>query len=514
LSYRFWGNRTLNESTAKWWALIGLGLAIFILNVDMTIVNVALPIIGQHFKASIIELQWINNVYLLSMACSVIIMGKLADIHGSKKVFCYGILIFFTGSLIAGISPNTFLLILGRIIQGIGMAMSFPIAVVLANRLFLPHQRSMAIGILITFTGIGQALGPTLGGFITEFWGWRFAFLINLPICLITFFLILYFCNKDVLPSIKRGIHYFSASLLALALILWLLAFNQLANWGADSVGFITCIVVGLILLIALVLLQTRLKDPLINLKIFKNRTFSVINIIRPLFQYAFTAIIFILPLYLQNILGFNPFDSGLIILISTVVMGIVGPFTGRVIPHTGVRLPIMIAQFFGIVGFLLLLFNGAQLNWPALVIGLCLIGADVGIMFSATNYTAVNSVEESVRGMGFGVFVTVAFFFSALGVALSGTILSTLSLNKFNALLASNNLQIDVGSLRSVISGAHPITNLSSWLPVDKLQTIKPLVVQSFSRAFHAILIVLALLSCFALIAASFLKELDQKKS
>ncbi len=484
----------------QWVALAGLCLATFILNIDLTVVNIVLPILGRIFKASIMQLQWVNNIYLLSLACSVIPMGKVADIYGHKRVFCYGVIIFALGSLLVGLSPSIPFIISARVIQGIGMAMAFPMAVVLANRIFSGHQRSLALGILVTSAGIGQAVGPTLGGFISEFFGWRYAFLINLPICFASFLLIFYACAKDKTLNKKKNIHYLSVALITAGLSLILLAVNQVKRWGATSTPFLACIASGLVLLILVLYTQRKIKNPLIDLTIYHSRNYAAITIGRALFQFNFAAIIFILPIYLQNILGYSPAISGLIILISTITMAIIGPLTSRFIKHYGIRPPILVAQAFAIIGYGLFTLSGAELHFTSFIIGLCLIGMNVGLTFSSTNYVAVNSVDESMRGLGFGVFVTVTFFLSALGVALSGATIAGFALHKLKLLFASHHISLPAAQFQNAISGAHPIYTSSS--------TLKPLLLQAFLYGFHGLLWIYVTIACASFMAFCFLRK------
>ncbi len=498
----------MNRNLVSSLALFGLGLTILILNIDLTIVTVALPIIGRFFQASMTQLQWVNNVYLLVFASTVILVGKISDIVGAKKVFCSGIVIFFLGSAIAGFAPNIPLLIIGRIFQGIGMAQSFPMAIILANRIFPPEKRSVAIGILITFTGVGQAIGPTIGGFITQFASWRYVFLVNLPICVVCCLLVFYFCSRDEITLKEKYVDYFSAIILALALILYLFAFNEINHWGVGSGLFISCLAIATVLMGLFIILQKRCPYPLVDLSIFNQSSFSLICVVRLLFQYTFVALIFVLPLYLQNILQFEPSHVGLILLTSTVVMGIVGPITGKAVTRFGVRKLIIISQFASVLGYLLFLFSGDTISWVTFLLGLMLIGVNVGVMFSASNYAAVNVVAPQQQGVGYGVFITIAFFSGAIGVGLSGAMLSAIGLHHFTQTVAAQHMNLSSQLFEPVISGAHNISYVKKIVSPDLVPIVSGWVKSSFVVAYHDVIAIMLILSLVALIISFFLRE------
>ena len=208
---RFMDNNSCEDQYKyKWITLTGLGMAMIVLNLDMTIVNLAIPILGKIFNANISTLQWIINIYTLVFGASVILTGKLADKYGHKKMFLFGVTSFFIGSLIAGFSPDISIIIVGRLFQGIGMAATFGMVFILAAYSFPKKQRGIATGILIVFTGAGQAFGPTLGGLIVTYSSWRWCFLLNVPFCILSFILVYFACKKDLGDSHIK-IHYPSA---------------------------------------------------------------------------------------------------------------------------------------------------------------------------------------------------------------------------------------------------------------------------------------------------------------
>ena len=185
----------------KWFTLLGLFFAIIVLNLDFTIVNLAIPTLGKAFHAPLSLLEWIVNIYPLTFAACVILTGKLADKYGHKKIYLFGITFFLIGSIIAGFAPGPILILIGRILQGVGMAGTYGMMFILAAEAFPANQKGFATGILIIGTGVGQALGPTVGGLMVEYWSWRWCFLINIPFCILSILLVYFACAKDKLTS-------------------------------------------------------------------------------------------------------------------------------------------------------------------------------------------------------------------------------------------------------------------------------------------------------------------------
>jgi EmrB/QacA subfamily drug resistance transporter len=491
-----------SNTQRKWWALIGLGLALAIVNLDMTIVNLTLPILGEQFKANMATLQWINNIYSLSVAALVILTGKLADQYGQRTTFLCGISLFFLGSLIASISPDVNGIILGRLFQGIGMAATFGMIFVLVTQAFPEHQHGLAVSMLIIFTGVAQAIGPSAGGFIVQHWGWRWAFLINLPLCVISFIFVRFACHKDQGKQ-SLNIHYPSAALFSLALFLMIWAFNQCEQWGLNSPLFYVILGTGLALFFWLCHLQKKLTHPFLDKSLYSHKTYLAISCIRPFFQFNFGAFLFILPLYLQNVRGDTPSQCGLTLLMMTVFVAVASPIAGKLNDRFGPERPIITAHLLSCIGFGSLLLAPAPIHGIPFAIGLVCIGANIGIMFSSTNYAAVRSAPAHKKGVGFGTFTAIIFFAHSLGVSFAGYLLSAVSQSHFLSQLKTQSWTLGAHNIKDInpfINGAHPLKSIVTLAPAHA-QGIIGLAQHAFDFAFRTSIALMLLFSVIGLL-------------
>ncbi len=497
----------------KWWALLGFGLSVTVLNLDFTIVNLALPVIGNIFRINLTNLQWINNSFFLASTCITLLAGHFADQHGRRRIYLMGMAIFFIGSLLASIALNPWMIVAGRTLQGLGIGAAFPMTLILVGESFPEYQRGMAMGLLSTFTGLSQAAGPTVGGFIVQLLGWRWAFIINLPICPLVMFIIWKKCQAGLQTSSHpRPLHLPSVILLMVSLIAILTALNQMHQWGLGSPVFLLTLGGGILVLAGVLLQQSRLRHPWIDLSLFHNATFAAINIIRPIFQFIFFGFYFILPLYLQNFLGYSPAQTGLIILLMSAVMGILSPLVGRIIDRVGVRQPMIAAHCCMILGFCILTFTSAHLNILILGLGLIGMGICTGIMFPASNFTAISCLPPEKKGLGMGIFTTTAGLTTSMGIAISGAILSIVSTSHFNQALGRIGLNslTHQASLENIVTGAHPFSLLQSLYP-QQAAVLTPLAQHSFLQAFHWVMILYAGLGLIGLLLCRRLTPLSR---
>lgn len=474
-------------------------MALVLLNLDLTVVNLALPVLGKNFHASLSLLQWVNNIYSLTFAALVMLAGKLADRYGHRLIYLYGVSFFFLGSLVGGVAPNIFVLIIGRLLQGVGMAGTFGMVFILANAAFPPEKRSYAVGLLVVFVGVAQAIGPTFGGFIVGHCGWQYAFLINLPFCIISFVLVRWACSANTAQS-SSSIHYISGSLFILAFFVLVGAFNEVAQWGLSSNLFLTAFALGVLLYFSAMLWQRKLSEPFFDLKLFENKVYRLTNFIRPLFQFNFGAFFFILPLYLQNIAGMSPSKAGLIMLIMTIPLAISSYITGKLnakLHHKKTLLVAHLAALFGYVIFALAPI--APINWLLFSFALILIGINVGMMYSTTNFIVIKNLPDNKKGVGFGFFSANAYFFYSIGVAIAGSLVTTIAMNHFHDLVSHSNMAGQSFAIQSYVNGARPVSDMTQLYPAHATQLLN-FAMDSFARGFATVMWIFASFSILGL--------------
>jgi len=492
-----------NENNHKWWIVIAMSIMMFMLNVDLTIVNLALPAISKELHTSLSELQWVINGFMLACAMFTVMGGKLGDIFGHRKIFLIGVIIFTIASATAGFANDEWTLIISRVGQGLGAALSFPLIGVITFAAVPEQQKGAALGLMATTIGIAQAIGPSLGGVIIKFLNWHWIFFVNIPIGIFTVILTLIVCPKYILAITRKSIDYKGATLLAISLLFILLALNEAQNWGLFSRLFLTCFLGGIILLILFIFIESKIRNPFIHLNIFTNKMFSVVSFVRATTAYSFFVILFFVVLYLQNIEQHSALFSGLLLLFLTITFGVLSSVCGTVMDRVGTRKPILFGTMLLSIIFLILTQLGI-LPIYMLAFLLFLTGICLAILLTGTNIIALSVVPKQQIGAASGVFFTIALVGSMFGVAISGTIMAMRSSHYLTRQLLLNNIHITQSKMRlltQMANGSHSITKLAANFTPAMVQKLTPIIQQSFLHAFFSVALV-----CVGLAIISFL--------
>ncbi|WP_298773339.1 MFS transporter [uncultured Shewanella sp.] len=495
----------------RWWLLSGLGLGLMIINLDVTIINLALPVIGDVFSATLSQLQWINNIYLIAMGGLMVTTGKLGDRFGHKLIMMLGVTIFLVGSLLASFAPNLWTIIIGRFVQGVGMAGTFGMVFVIAAGHFPKHQQGLAVSIMVVFTAVAQSLGPTLGGLIVEHWGWRWAFLINVPVCLLCLLIVFLTARHDK-GNRQVNVHLPSSFFVLVAFLLILYAFNIVSMTGVLSSPFLITLILGCIVLASTLYWQKLLPQPLINLSLFRQKLFLGLLITRACFQVLFGSFLFILPLYLENILHFTPATAGLVMLIMTGFLCLASIVAGQCNSRFGPLPSIVVAQFIGFLGAIFLVSMPETLSWLYLIAGMVCVGITVGLMYASTNLAAVQVAPKSEKGAAYGLFISHTYLWYACGIAGAGILLSTVTLNTFLGLAGDLMTQTGAPSVESIlpfITGAQPLDKILPLFHDTPADTpILEWGKAAFHSGFHALMLVYLFLSFIGLCASLLFKN------
>lgn len=503
--------KLITEQNRKWWILIAMSSLLFMTSLDLTIVNLALPAMAHSLNINLAQLQWVITGYALTTVMFMILGGKLGDVYGHRKVFIIGAIIFVVASVAAGLSFTGWELIISRVVQGIGAAFSFPLTSVITFAAFPKRQKATALGVMATSMGVASAIGPTLGGVILKYLTWHWIFFINLPICVVVITLTLWACPKYILSPRKENIDYKGAVVLMLSLFLLLFGLNEAQNWGLDSVWFLMCLLAGLVLLLIFILFELKIANALIELKIFTNKVFALVNIIRAVVIYVFLVILFVFALYLQNIVGLSAFAAGFLLIFMTLAFAISSPLSGKVIDLIGGYFPILIALVLLVIT-LSLFITVTELTPIYMVAGLLtLCGIAFGILVTGTNVVALNRVPEPQIGAASGAFYTVAIFGGVVGVAVSGTMMALLSKSYLIKQLLARHVSVSSAKMLLLIktaNGSHSINKISQNFMPTVAKELIPIAKHAFLYAFHWIMFICAILVFISIILMLFIKR------
>jgi EmrB/QacA subfamily drug resistance transporter len=433
----------------KWWTLIAVSVAIFMLLLDITVVNVALPDIQRSLHSSFSDLQWVVDAYALTLATFLLTSGSVADLVGRKRVFIAGLFVFTISSAICGLSTTPLMLNLARAVQGTGGAMMFATALALLAQAFHGKERGTAFGVFGAVTGGAVAVGPVLGGVITSGLGWEWIFFVNVPIGAIAVFIALTRVTDSRDPGATGvdwpGLVTFSGSLF---LLVYGLVQGNEKGWGSTEI--VSFLIGAAVLMVLFVVVELRQSQPMLDLSLFRRPAFSGASIVAFSLSGSFFAMFLYLTLYIQDVLGYTPLQAGLRFLPSTLLSFIVAPIAGKL----SVRMPVRLLLGSGLVligvGLLTMTTIDAASSWTALIPGFVLAGAGVGLVNPPLASTAVGVVSAEHSGMASGINSTFRQVGIATGIAGLGAVFQhSVTHGTTTALLAS-------GQAREVLSSAH----------------------------------------------------------
>lgn len=491
---------------------------IFLVNIDVTIVNLALATIAKDLHTTLAQTQWIINSYLLTTIVFFIIGGKLSDIFGHKKIFLLGTIFFTLASLLAGISTNFIFLIIARLLQGVGFAFTLGLALLMSANAFPITQRGFVLGLSVTITGLGLAVGPTLGGLILATLNWQWIFLINVPIATLSFVLIFKFYQSQETTTKDKSMDYLGAILFGIATTLLLLTCNTLVNHPVNLKLFLTGITLSCLIFMVFFWNEIKTKSPLIDFKLFTRRDYTLSIVIRFLFMYIYGTFLFFIPLYLQNILGHTALISGLMLLIYSAVFAICSPFSGIWCDRAGYKTPIIFGAFASLAAYLLLTAINLPTLWglTLILIGFICFGISGGILLPSTVNSTISSLPKIHAGEGIGAFFTVAFIGTSLGVAFSGAQINYISTHHLInsqqplfSLLNKNSLDV----LYNVANGNQPAEKLKLLFNSSNYQAINQLTKESFMKGFSSVMGVNIVFSFIMVLLSFALKKATLKE-
>ncbi len=403
------------------WTLTVVCVATFMLLLDITIVNVALPAIADDLQSSFSDLQWVIDAYALSLAALLLTAGSLSDIVGRRRIVLAGLGVFTAASLLCALAPGPLFLELARGLQGVGGAAMFATSLALLGAAFQGRARGTAFGVWGATTGAAVAIGPLVGGVLTEHVSWQSIFLINLPIGAFAIYASARYLNESTGPASRvdvPGLVTFSAGLFFL---IFALVRGNAEGWGSPLI--VSFLVAAVVLLPAFVAIEARRPAPMLDLSLFRKPAFTGAAIAAFGLSASMFAMFLYLTLYIQLALGFAPLDAGLRFLPVTLLSFLVAPVAGRLSERMPVRF--LLGGGLTLVGAGLLLMRGidAQSEWTALLPGFLLAGAGIGMVNPPLASTAIGVVDGRRSGMASGINSTFRQVGIATGIAGLGAV-------------------------------------------------------------------------------------------
>ncbi len=413
----------------KWFLLANIMVGTFMAVLDATVVNVGLPKIMASFGIGLDKAEWIITAYMLAMAVMLPTSGWLADRYGYKKLYFIGLLLFTSGSMFCGLSTNENMLITSRVLQGLGGGIIQPLGMAIITREFPLKQRGIALGFWAISAAASVSFGPLIGGFLVDNFNWQLIFDINIPIGILAMIFTIIIQSEYKSQEIRR---FDLAGFLSVTIFLPLTLFTlsegntatNSAGWHAPYILF--CASIAIIALAVFIVAELTVKDPLIDLRLLKNHNFGLGNIIMIFFSIGMFGSTFLMPVYLQNSMGYTALQAGSVFLPVGIIQGTVAPISGRISDKLNPKYP-------GMAGVILMAFSfylNSRLSFlselHSIMISLYIRGLAMGLLFTSLSTVTLLEIPRDKMAQASGITNSIRQLGGSLGVALLATLLTT----------------------------------------------------------------------------------------
>lgn len=479
---------SVSQQSSIWLVLASISVLVFLLNIDYTAVNLALVSISEEISADLHTFQWLLSGYVLAWAALVVPAGRLADLYGKRTALLWGVLIFMAGSLITGMGNSIDVLIVGRILQGVGAAVFSPPCYGLIFTIMPPHQQGFGMGILAGVSGFGLAAGPTLAGYIVNYLNWRWIFYINIPLGILVIISVLLFVEKDKVEQGTPHLDPFAVLLLSTGLGGVMFALNQLQIWGGNDLRFWLILGLGLASLVVFWFWDAR-KDPqTIPRPLFHNKALMSAVYAITLNVYNFSLILVLMSLYIQNTLHYSAYETGIIFLGMTLTIGILSPIGGKITDLIDIRLVVIFGFMMIAIATLMMSFLNAQSSLLYITAAFVCAGIGIGQSWPALNTSMFRSVKPVEINTASGLFTMAVMIGNSLSVIVATSLVTKLGHQKLSSLLSENGMTLTSQQYQEVIQVISQVEHSPAQLQnfaADQVPVLLDLINQAFLYGF-----------------------------
>jgi EmrB/QacA subfamily drug resistance transporter len=408
-------------------ALVAMGLGVFVIANDFTALSVAIPEIENDLGTDLTTAQWVINGYALVFGVLIVTGGRLADLLGRKRIFMIGSAIFAVFSVLGGLSPNVELLIGCRMLMGIGGAMMWPAVLGMTYALLPDDKAGLAGGLILGVAGLGNAVGPMFGGFLTDVFSWRWVFFVNLPIAAFAMFVTQREVSESQVDASERRLDYLGIATLSVGVVALLLALDQGTDDGFASPLILGFFALAVAMLVLFAVVESRVGErALVPREVLKNRTFTAASLTVLLMSAIFFAALLYLPQFMTHVLGYSAIRSGAGLLPMMGVFALTSFVAGSLYQRLGAKLIVCTGAAFLAAGTFILSFLDAGSSWLSLVPGMIVLGIGVGLFYSSITTAAVTALDPSRSSLAGGIVYMCQIAGGAVGLGLNTAIVAS----------------------------------------------------------------------------------------
>ena len=452
----------ITDDNRRWWVLAGSSTGLFVLMLDSTVVALALAPIRVDLGASTAGLQWVQNVYLLTIAAFVITFGRAGDVFGRRRVFQLGMAGFALGSLVSATAGSIDQLIVGRTIQGLGAAALLAQSLALVTSVFAPSDRARALGIWAAVSSLALALGPLLGGAVVEFASWRWLFWINLPLVAAGVAIVAAATPESRDETATRRFDVAGLVAVAVGLTGVVLALVQAKQWSGPAV--LCALGVGVAALAIFWVVEHRVESPIVDFSLFRNGPYFGASAAAFTLVGCYWAVMFFVPQYLQLVLGYSTFESGVLVLPVTAPMLVFSALAGRLIDRFGARALMTTGMACAAAGMLIVTRVDGASGYALLLPGLLLFGVALGLVYAPMSAAAMAAMPDSKAGIASGVLAMDRTLAGALILAAGGALFQHVELEQRTGLGFDAAFADALAATSWLLAGVLTVGALLTW--------------------------------------------------
>jgi len=466
----------LNDDNRRWWTLAAMCFALFMVMLDNTVVNVALPSIQDDLGASLSGLEWTVNAYTLTFAVLLVTGGRLGDVFGRRRMFLWGVVVFALSSAAIGFAPSQAWLVAGRAVQGMGAAFMMPGTLSIITNAFPPEERGKAIGTWAGVSALALAIGPVVGGALAEYVSWRAIFFLNLPVAAGAVAVTLFAAHESRDETVDRAVDWPGIVAISTGLTALVLALVEGNQWGWGSPEIVALLVTAVISLVGFAVLEPRVRAPMVDFDFFRSRTFLGANLVAFIVTFAMLAMFFFTALYMQNFLGYGALEAGVRFLPATALIIVTAPIAGRLADKVGPRRLMSGGLLVVALAMYLQTHITVDSGYGVLLPAFMLMGLGMGFVMSPMSTAAMNAVSANKAGAASGILSMSRMVGGTFGVAALGALFQHLSSVRLADSLAGTGV--------TAAQRDHLVENIGAGAGGDATRGLDPATAEQVSNA------------------------------